>query len=103
MSANGMEVREVNQMSDAPRSRRRGLVLRFVLIALMVLAVNILIQLFIGASLGVVENACWLVSAALLGWAGSFGHDRLSGEWPGAGQDTPRGCSTSSGSWWSWS
>ena len=89
MSANGMEVREVNQMSDASRSRRRGLVLRFVLIALMVLAVNILIQLFIGASLGVVENACWLVSAALLGWAGSFGHDRLSGEWPGAGQDTP--------------
>lgn len=87
MSTNGMEVREVSQMSDASRSRRRGLVLRFVLIALMVLAVNTLIQLFIGASLGVVENVCWLVSATLLGWAGSFGHDRLSGEWPGAEQD----------------
>ncbi|WP_316670790.1 hypothetical protein [uncultured Propionibacterium sp.] len=67
----------MNQMSDASRPYRRRPVLRFLLTALMVLGVNALIQVFIGAPLGVVENVCWLVSAALLGWAASFGRDRL--------------------------
>ncbi|RLP11113.1 hypothetical protein [Propionibacterium australiense] len=50
---------------------------RFVLIVMVVLAINALIQVFLGSWLGIAENICWLVSAVLLGWAGSFGPERI--------------------------
>lgn len=67
-------------MSDASRRSRRALVLRFILIALVVLSINVLLQLFLGASLGLVENLCWVVSALLMGWAGTSDREVLPPE-----------------------
>ena len=70
-------------MSDASRASRpsrRALVARFVLIVVVVMAINALIQVFVGTWLGVIENVCWFVSAVLMGWAGSFGPERIHNE-----------------------
>jgi uncharacterized membrane protein len=55
-------------------------VARFVLIVVVVMAINALIQVFVGTWLGVIENVCWFVSAVLMGWAGSFGPERIHNE-----------------------